>query len=135
MKWYYALGFVLALQMFMYLAQTTVADLGSDYQISPTAQAVYTEYDGGNYTLKGDVVNFIPSSSGSVDESSGEVFTDSYRTGGSWLQTGKNANFITAPTTLMKELGFGDAVAFAFGVFWYIFIGSLVLYQFLRGGA
>ena len=135
MRWYYALAFVLALQMFMYLTQTAVADLGGNYTVSETAQAHYAQYEGGNYTVKGDVIDFIPSSSGSVDEQTGEVFTDSYRTGGSWLQSGKNANFITAPSALMRDLGFGDETAFAFGVFWYVFIGSLVLYQFLRGGA
>jgi hypothetical protein len=135
MKWYYGLAFVLALQMFMYLATASVTGLGGDYIVSPTAQAHYSEYEGGNYTIQGDVIDFIPSSAGSVDEQSGEVFTDSYRTGGSWLTSGKNANFITAPTQLMKDLGFGDSVSFAFGVFWYTFMGTLVLYQFLRGGA
>ncbi len=135
MKWYLALGFVLALQMIMVLTQFAIADVGSDYIISDSATEHYASYGGENYTLSGDVMDSFPDSAGSVDENTGGVFTDSYRTGKSWLQGGRNSNFITAPYNLLKDLGAGTQVAWAISIFWYTFITALVLYQFLRGGA
>lgn len=135
MKWYLALTFVLALQMLMYLsAYALETDLNPNATIS--GSGAFETYNNGNYTLKGNINDFLPTAQGSVDPDTGQLYTDDYTTGKVWLKDNtQNTNFITAPRDILISLGLEPYVAFAISTFWYLLVGALVLYQFLRGGA
>lgn len=135
MRWYYALAFVLALQMFMFLAQEGISrELGTTVNLGD--HSYYQSYDGGNYTLKSNINDYLPSSGGSIDTDTGVLYTDQYSVGKSWIQSdSRNTNYLTAPYDMMISLGFENYVAFSLATFWYVLISALVLYQFLRGGA
>lgn len=140
MRWYMALAFVLAVQMFMFLGQSAIDGIGGNPTIN--TNNYYQQYDNGNLTLKTNLNQFLPTASGSVDVDTGALYTDSYQTGSKWVtEDSKNTNFLTAPYDIIKSSGFGanedgsNPLAYAFSVFWYVLLGSLILYQFLRGGA
>jgi hypothetical protein len=135
MRWYYALAFVLALQMVMVITASEFrSTVSGNYTLSPSSEKYYSTYMGSNYTLIGNMNQFLPTAQGSVDPNTGALYTDEYLTGKSWL-TNTNVNFISAPKVLFVELGIPPYIAGPLAVFWYLFIGALVLYQFLRGGA
>ena len=98
-------------------------------------------FDKGNYTLDEDIANNLPTGSGTadVDENSGNIFTDTFKTIKNWLLETTGAKVVldalnTVPNFL-KRIFSGDfgVFAFAIGYLWQVSVIFAVVF-WLKGG-
>ena len=143
----YFLAISVALVMLMFvvdLAQTNVAE--QEGILSPTNLFTYegshiASFDTGNYTLNEDIASQLPTGSGTadVDEDTGNIFTDTFKTIKNWLleTTGLKyvINVLNALPNFVKLIFPSEfsEVAFALGYLWNALVVFALVF-WLKGG-
>jgi hypothetical protein len=133
-----ALLFVLMLNVFFFLAQTSIT------KINPEASEFFTyenswisSKDKGNFTLNENLDGAIPSSQSSIGVDTGNVFTDTWRTISTWLKdTIPGYRFmeqvVNGPAFFLKGAGIAPEISMALGWIWHMFT-VLLFIAFIRG--
>jgi len=143
----YFLAISVALVMLMFVIDQAQFNLAEDNGI--TSQTKLFNYEGshissfdkGNYTLDEDIASQLPTGTGdaSVDEDSGNIFTDTYKTIKNWLLETTGLKYVisvlNALPNFVKLIFTAEyaSVAFALGYLWNaLVVFSLVFW--LKGG-
>ena len=130
-----ALVFVVALNVIMFLGQVTILEL------NPSATSFFNEsgtliehFDSGidqKVLDTGGTSTNLPTTSAAVTESSGNEFTDSFKSIKTWFgkTTGLTYLFsiVSAPYNLLKAMSLPNDFVFAIGTLWYIITLFLVV--------
>lgn len=137
-----------SLIMLMFVIDQSMSNVSNELGLT-SATDIFTyegsnieKYDStGNFTLDQDVSKLLPSGEGSlsVDENTGNIFTDTFQVIKNWLleTTGFNLilDLVNALPNLLKLIFAGKYSVFAFGIgyFWNLaFIVSVVFW--IKGG-
>lgn len=137
-----AFVFIMVMNVFMFLAQITTAELNPDGSIfyNDTGSLV-KEFDAGGYVLNTDADSInknLPESEQAVTASSdGNFITDSIKSIKNWFASKTvGLKYIThlfgGPYTMLRAMHLPDAFAFAIGTLWYG-ITFMVLVAFIMG--
>lgn len=107
-----------------------------DYSGTPTNKLVIG--GGLNGSTQFDTSLAIPVASDSVDEDTGNIFTDTFKSVSNWVQKldgslGLLFSFLNQPMGFLKDIGVPVYLANAFGVMWYV-LGILLFMQLVKGG-
>lgn len=134
------------LNLLLFLTQTGIDKVSLEENIADPN--TYFSYDGsqvqafnkganGTYQLDDDYENSLPGGSSSVEESSGNIFTDTFKSIRNWVLDKTGVKYIigalNALPNFLKLLGLPPEVSFAFGYLWHIAtLFSLVFW--IKGG-
>lgn len=141
MKVTLALAFILALNLFLFLGQYGVDQVAASEGTSGPVFFTYdgsliSSYDAGNYTLDEDVSGKLPTSQGSIEPESGNLFTDTFATVKNWFleSTGLGylLGFVNALPNALKAFGLPAPIAFGIGFFWHALTFFLIV-AFIKG--
>jgi hypothetical protein len=128
-----ALLFVLLLDGVFFMAQLGVdsvaADVGTNTSVFNYEGSLINSADAGNYTLDSNIADDIPTGTNTVD-SSGNVFTDIYKTLRSWTL---NIPLVNAVPRLVYFMGGDLDIAFVVGAIWHLLIIGIMI-AWLKGG-
>jgi len=143
----YFLAISVILVMLMFVVDQAQTNLAEDNAIS--SQTKLFNYDGshiaqfdtGNYTLDEDIANQLPTGTGdaNVDEATGNVFTDTYKTIKNWLLETTGLKYVisvlNALPNFIKLIFPADytSVAFALGYLWNALVVFALVF-WLKGG-
>lgn len=145
MKLFVAISAVLIMCMFMIdISMTNVAEdegLTSATDIFDYEGSHIQKFDAGNFTLSEDTAGSLPSGGAglSVEEDTGNVFTDTFSTYRDWILGIPGAKYVlglvNALPNLLKFIFIGDYAVFAFalGYLWNILF-VIFLIDWIRGG-
>ena len=138
-----ALLFILLMNMFMFVGQTSIDKINPDNPITffNYESSWIQEKDSiGNFTLNEDINQALPTpeTSVSVDEG-GNIFTDTWRTLSTWLTESIPmydffARLVNGPNYFLKAAGLPPEISFVLAWAWHMLTVFLVV-AFIRGGA
>ena len=124
---------VLLLDSVFFLSQlgidSVAADVGTNMSIFNYEGSLINSADAGDYTLESDIGGDIPSGTNTID-SSGNIFTDTWKTVRSWTL---NIPIVNAIPRLIIFMGGDKNLAFVFGALWHILSIGLII-AWLKGG-
>jgi hypothetical protein len=136
-----ALLFVLMMNTFFFLGQTSIEKINPDGPVS------FFNYEGswmagkdaGNFTLNTDLSDAIPDSQSTVGVETGNVFTDTWRTISTWLKTsipgyGFMERLVNGPNYFLKAAGLPVEISFVLAWMWHM-LAIFLFIAFIRGGA
>lgn len=141
MKIITALGFILAINLFLFWSQLGVNALAEESGVTTTEFFTYgdsmiADYDTGNYTLDEDVSGVLPSGQGSIEPESGNFFTDTFSTIKNWFLESTGLSYligiVNAFPNFLKNIGLPAAMAFGLGFFWHALTIFLIV-AFIKG--
>jgi len=135
-----AMLIVLFINLFLWFGQFAVTSINPDGdQVYLTGDKhLIEDFDasGGSYILDEDLNSQLPATSSSVEESTGNIFTDTWSTIKNWVLDSTGISFITkilgAPYSFLNAIGLPPAYSFGMGALWYGFT-LLLLIMFMRG--
>jgi len=136
-----ALLFILLVDVLLFFSQLSMDAVNPNHSLLfEKDKSIIGDYDSGNLTVKGFNTNELPSYGASVEDSSGNIFTDTYGVFMNWI-TQKWDSFVNnpivkmvnaVPRTLSLIFNATPEISFAFGSLWHVFTIFLVV-QFARG--
>jgi len=143
----YFLAISVALVMLMFVIQLGQEKLADENGLDdPTKLFNYegshiSDFDTGNYTLDDDIASQLPTGTGDadVDEDSGNIFTDTFKTIKNWLLETTGAkyviNVLKALPNFLKLIFPAEfaSVAFALGYLWNALVVFALVF-WLKGG-
>lgn len=115
---------------------------GAILEVNPSGQQFFNEstspyanYAGSDSLLVDD--SLIPADDSVEADSSGNVFSDTYKTMKAWTRTALAplnfiADILRQPYGFLKDIGLPKSIALAVGVFWYI-VALLIFVSWLMG--
>lgn len=118
--------FVMALNMLMWLSQLATANINPSGPEYFNCEGSMLDGFGDcetNYLNTSNVMGQLPTAESSVDISTGNIFTDTFRSIKNWVTSLPGVNYIygmlKAPYEILKAIHLPDAFAFTLGAFWY----------------
>mgnify|MGYP001811654132 CR=1 FL=1 len=134
---------MIAINVVLWLAQLGIASINpaadSIYDIdgSPAARFVINDSLSGGLGRGVDDIELITSDS--VEETTGNVFTDAIKTVKRWFSSidsslGLFTGILKQPYGFLKSIGTPIEIATAFGIIWYVMLALLVI-NFIKGGS
>jgi len=137
------LMFSVALTMLLFITQATMSNIATEIGEDEVIFFNYNDskinqFDEGNYTITSDYTTGLPSSNQEIDEASGNIFTDTFKTIKDWVLTTTGLKYVVdvlnAVPNFLKQL-FGTEYAeigFALGYFWHL-ITFILFIAWIRG--
>jgi len=137
------LMFSVALTMLLFITQATMSNIateigGDEVIFFNYDDSKINQFDEGNYTITSDYTTGLPSSNQEIDEASGNIFTDTFKTIKDWVLTTTGLKYVVdvlnAVPNFLKQL-FGTEYAeigFALGYFWHL-ITFILFIAWIRG--
>ena len=143
----YFLGISVALVMLMFIIDQSQTNLAEDNGIASETKLFnydgshIAKFDTGNYTLDGDITSQLPVGTGdaNVDEATGNVFTDTYKTIKNWLLETTGLKYVisvlNALPNFLKLIFTAEffSIAFALGYLWNALVVFALVF-WLKGG-
>lgn len=132
--------FVILVNVLMWFSATAMQDLNPDlknglcFHMNATIINENVESSGGQYVLKNNISEQLPSGSGTVSPSSSLNFIDVFVNILSWIKRlpGFLLSLVTAPAVLLACSGLPNVFIIGIDVLWYI-ISLVVIVEFLKG--
>ena len=135
-----ALMFVMLVNVLMFLTQVAI------YDVNPTGSTLYNyngsvmqQYGGVNQQLDSESLDsYLPSPDSTIDENSGNIFTDAIKSIKKFLLDVPGVKYltimVTAPYDILKGIFSNhEEMAFALGTFWWA-ITIFLIVSFIWGG-
>jgi hypothetical protein len=132
---------MLSINVVLWLAQSAIAEIGNNeltlLEDGSPLDAYTTTYNG-TTLLNADKQDFDLPVAESVDEGSGNIFTDTFKSIKTFIEKqdskfGLVTGVFTQPYGFMIDSGIPQPIATGFGVIWYVMLTLLVV-GFIRGG-
>lgn len=135
------LTFTMCLGIFLFLAQVSVDNITEEYGVVNPEFYNYegstlSNFDSGNFTVKENVSDILPSGQGQIEPDSGNFFTDTFSTLKNWVSETTGFKYIGmivgAVPNFLQSLGLPPEIAFALGAL-FNSIAILILIAFIVG--
>jgi hypothetical protein len=136
MKIAFALGIMLAINVFLFLGQVSIDDIASSInRTSGTTlynydNSLMQEYDSGDYVLTSDTA--LPDTEGGISPETGNFFVDpigSLKSFFGKVGTGFSyfKSIVNAVPNFLKSIGLPNELSFALGFFWHVLTLFLII--------
>lgn len=131
MQMLWVVGVMLAVNIALSMVQ------GAILEVNPSGQVFFDDENSplGRYVVNDTLIvddSYLPQDDSVEGDTSGNVFTDTYRSVKSWVQNtlaplNFASNVLRQPYGFLVDIGVPAAVATAFGALWYIFAIIIVV--------
>lgn len=131
-----ALIFIMVLNALMFLSQLASADMNPEGVVFYNCEGSMIDGFGNcnqsfSYLNTSDTINQLPTAESSVDVSTGNIFTDTFRSIKNWITQSTGLRYVfgmlKAPYNICKSLNLPEAIATTFGVLWYAITLFLII--------
>ena len=128
MKWSLTTGliFVLCIDLFLFLGQTALLEVNPDAtQFINYQTGLIGSPEAGNNILTTNISEQLPTITGSISPTTGNLFTDSISVLSNWVSGAFMGitiltNVITAPNSFLNAIGLPTELSFALAAMWFI---------------
>jgi len=136
---------MLSINVILWLAQGGIAEVAaSEGTTAPTLlkdgspMMTYTSNVDGEVVVTATAEDFEVETADTVDEGTGNLFTDTFKTVKDWFNKqeqrfGIVTGIFSQPYGFMKDSGIPQPICTAFGTIWYVML-TLLIIGFFRGG-